>query len=94
VESEKVMIDVTELKKLRLALHRPATYHIRVCGPLETREAEPLHGLTISREDLARRPEVTTLHGELADQAALLRVLNHLLGLDVTLLSVEYLPEE
>ena len=89
-----MMIDVTELKKPRLELHRPATYRIRVCGPLEACGAEPLHGLTISREDRAGGQGVTTLHGELADQAALLGVLNHLLGLDVTLLSVEHVPAQ
>jgi hypothetical protein len=89
-----MMIDVTEHKKIRLELHSPATYRIRVRGPLETRVSEHLCGLAISREDQAGDQGVTTLHGEFADQAALLSALNHLLGLDVTLLSVEYLPAQ
>lgn len=88
------MIDVTELKKPRLELHSPATYRICVRGMLDARDAQHLHGLTISRADHAGGQGVTMLYGEFADQAALLSVLNHVLGLEVTLLTVEYLPAE
>jgi hypothetical protein len=88
------MIDVTELKGTRLTLYGPAIYRIRVRGPLEASESEYLRGLAISREDHAGSQGVTTLQGEFADQAALLGVLNHLLSLEVTLVSVEYLATE
>jgi hypothetical protein len=88
------MIDVTELKRGRLTLHSPAIYRICVRGPLETSGSEHLRGLSISTENHAEKPAVTTLHGEFAGQAALLRVLSYLLGLNITLLSVEYRATE
>jgi hypothetical protein len=89
-----MMTDVTELKRPRLNLYSPAAYRVCVRGSLEASGAEQLSGLTISREDHAGNHGVTTLHSEFADQASLLRVLNHLLSLEVTLVSVEYLPAE
>ena len=89
-----MMILATELQRPRLTLHGPAVYRIRILGPLETDESKHLDGLIISTENRAGGPEVTTLYGEFADQAALLNVLDHLLGLKVTLLSVEYLASE
>ena len=89
-----MMIHATELQRPRLTLHGPAVYRIHILGPLETDEPEHLDGLIISKENRSGGPEVTRLYGEFADQAALLQVLNHLLGLEVTLLSVEYLASE
>ena len=89
------MIDATTFKRPHLLTqHSPAIYRIRVRGSLEPCETEHLHGLTISRVNHAGGPGETTLHGKFVDQAALLGVLNHLLGLDVTLLSVEHVATE
>jgi hypothetical protein len=49
-------------------------------------------GMTIERDKEERQP-VTTLGGELMDQAALLGALSRLYNMRLPILSVEYLPE-
>jgi hypothetical protein len=67
---------------------RPATYQISVQGMIDPDWSDRLSGMTMSliREDAC--PPVTTLKGELSDQAALAGVLNTLYELHLPILSV------
>ena len=79
---------------MELTLDTPARYRIRVKGYLDSSWSDRLGGLDItasSQEDVG--PTVTTLRGDLLDQAALAGVLNALYNLHLPLLSVEYLGD-
>lgn len=78
----------------RLELDSPAVYRIRVEGQVDVSGSEWLDDLAISREDGAVGGTVTTIYGEFAGQAPLLRLLEDLVGLGTTLLSIEYIPTE
>ncbi len=66
----------------------PATYQISVQGKIDPDWSDRLSGMTIGliREEAC--PPVTTLKGELSDQAALAGVLNMLYELHLPILSV------
>jgi hypothetical protein len=72
----------------RLHLDEPAVCDIKVQGTLARHWSESLGGLSISVADEAGQP-VTTLSGEVLDQAALMGVLSGLYGMGYPLLSVE-----
>ena len=74
-----------------LSLVAPGTYTIRVQGPLDATWSNQLGGMRITVNGTGRRA-VTVLVGRLADQAALLGVLNTLYELGLPLLSVDYVP--
>jgi hypothetical protein len=76
------------MMKPRLHPDQPAFYRIQIQGHLGQHWSESMAGLNISvtRE---RDRSVTTLSGEVLDQAALMGVLNGLYGMGYTLLSVE-----
>ena len=77
----------------RLSKDNPATYRIQVQGSLDQRWADYLGGLNISvNRDID--PPVTTLSGQVLDQAALMGVLNGLYDLGFSLLYVECQPNE
>jgi hypothetical protein len=57
------------------AFDEPATYRIRVQGRLKASWSDRLEGMTISVDAPDAGPLVTTLEGELPDQAALVGVL-------------------
>jgi hypothetical protein len=78
-----------ELARPPLNLMAPGTYTIRVQGPLDATWSEQLGGMRITINGTGRRA-VTVLVGRLADQAALLGVLNTLYELGLPLLSVDY----
>ena len=69
----------------------PATYRIGVEGRVPARWCDRLEGMTITERLPEAEPPVTTLLGELSDQAALVGVLNTLYGLHLPVLSVERL---
>jgi len=71
----------------------PATYQISVQGRIDPNWLARAAGMTIcpAREDAA--PPVTTLEGELSDQAALAGVLNTLYELHLTVLSVKRMDD-
>ena len=69
----------------------PATYQISVQGRIDPSWSDSLSGMTICVDTLEAGPSVTTLEGELSDQAALAGVLNALYELHLTVLSVERL---
>lgn len=73
------------------AFTRPGSYHIRVQGYLDESWSERLAGLAITSGKRGDKKPVTTLSGQVRDQAELAGVLNTLYEMHVTLLSVEYL---
>ena len=72
-------------------LDTPATYCIRVHGSMPPAWSDRLGGLTINTIDQQGGETVTTLSGQLRDQAALIGVLNALYDRHLPLLSVECL---
>jgi hypothetical protein len=67
----------------------PAIYRICVNGILDASWTDMVAGMTLVTEQQANHQCVTTLQGRVADQAALLGVLNLVYNLGMTLLSVE-----
>jgi len=70
---------------------RPATYQIRVQGRIDPTMSDLLGGMMISQATVEEGPPVTSLEGEVRDQAALAGVLNSLYELHLTVISVELL---
>ncbi len=66
----------------------PGTYKICVQGVLTERWQSYVHGMVITVEQEGNNEPVTTLTGELVDQAAVLGVLNVLYNLRLPLISV------
>ena len=69
----------------------PGTYRIDVLGRVPARWCDRLEGMAITECSAEAKPPVTTLVGELADQAALAGVLNTLFELHLSVVSVERL---
>ena len=67
-------------------------YRILVLGTLDAGWSDRLGGMTISATRLADGTTATTLIGNLADQSALVGVLNTLHDLGLSLVSVERIP--
>ncbi|MBP1703676.1 MAG: hypothetical protein H6Q38_2783 [Chloroflexi bacterium] len=74
--------------KLPIPFDRPAAYQIRVQGRIDPSMSDLLGGMIISQVTIETGPPVTTLEGELRDQAALAGVLNSLYELHLPVLSV------
>lgn len=75
----------------KLVVSGPATYIICVQGHLDEKWSDYVQGMTISTEyDECQNP-VTTLTGQLLDQAALMGVINALYDHRLPILSVECL---
>lgn len=70
---------------------RPGRYCIRVQGWLSASWSSRLSDMVITVKQPASQPALTTLTGEVTDQAALLGVLNTLFDLGYPLLKVERL---
>ena len=68
-----------------------AAYRIRVRGRLDESWSDRMAGLRISSEPAPEGP-LTTLEGEVKDQAQLTGVLDTLTDLNLTLISVQSLP--
>ncbi len=79
-----------EPKRL-VPMDMPATYRICVTGCLESELAERLWGMTSSLVEKIGEPEQTALVGEVADQAALVGIINALYNSGHTVVSVERL---
>ena len=69
----------------------PATYRICVTGCLESNLAERLWGMTASPAEKIGEPEQSVLVGEVADQAALIGIINALYNTGHMVVSVERL---
>ena len=79
------------LPTTRSGFDGPATYRIGVEGRIPARWCDRLEGMTITECLREAEPPVTSLLGELSDQAALAGVLNTLYELHLPVLSVERL---
>ena len=82
------MHPITESPKL----DRPARYEIKVPGRLEEHWSEWLEGMTVKVESRDRGPTITTLTGEVPDQAALQGLINRLYTMGLSLISVNLVP--
>lgn len=67
----------------------PATYRICVLGGVDSAYAERFWGMEPSLVELTSEPEQTALEGEVADQAALVGIINALYNAGHTVVSVE-----
>ena len=70
---------------------RPAIYLINVLGRIDPTWSDRLEGMSICSTNVEDGPPVTTLQGELSDQAALAGVLNSLYELHLAVLLVKRL---
>jgi hypothetical protein len=74
-----------------IPIDMPGTYRICVTGSLESELAEHRWGMTSSPVEQIDQPEQTVLVGEVADQAALVGVINALYNAGHTIVTVERL---
>ena len=74
-----------------VSLLEPAVYRIRIQGILDKNWSDYCGGMTIEQEGDPKRYAVTILMGRVADQSALIGVLNSLYDMGYPILSVEYL---
>jgi hypothetical protein len=81
----------TMLSSNRSGFDNPATYRIGVQGRIPASWCDRLAGMTITEDAPEGEPPVTTLLGELSDQADLAGVLNTLYALHLPVLLVERL---
>ena len=72
----------------------PARYRIRVQGYLDPDATHRLSGMSIENGTDGEHAPVSTLTGELRDQAALIGILNTLYSYQLPVLSVERLGRE
>jgi hypothetical protein len=79
------------LSRNPIPFDRPANYQISVQGRIDPTMSDLLGGMAISLDTVQADHPVTTLYGELVDQAALAGVLNTLYELHLTVLSVKRL---
>jgi hypothetical protein len=77
-----------------VSLLEPAVYRIRIQGILDKNWSDYCRGMTIEHEGDATRSAMTILKGRVADQSALIGVLNALFDIGYPILSVEYLEAE
>ena len=75
----------------RTGFDRPATYRIGVQGRVPPSWHDRLEGMVITERSPEPGSPVTTLVGELADQVALAGVLNTLVELHLSVVTVERL---
>jgi hypothetical protein len=76
----------------KLKQHQPACYRICVQGVLDASWAAIFPGLTVTCNYAGPYP-VTTLTGQVCDQAMLFGVLNSLYGLGFCLIGIEWLVD-
>jgi len=87
------LIMVKPLSRKPIPFDCPATYQITVQGRIDPGWSDRLEGMTICQTMEEAALPVTTLEGELNDQAALAGVLNTLYELHLTVLSVKRLND-
>ena len=81
------------LSRNPIPFDQPANYQINVLGRIDPTMSDLLGGLTISQPTVEADCPVTTLSGELGDQAALAGVLNTIYELHLPLLLVKRLDD-
>ena len=77
----------------QIKMYRPARYCIKVSGAIDKKWFSYHEGLFVETESAGQERPLTTLTGEVTDQAALMGILNHLYDMQCPLVSVEYLVE-
>ena len=70
-------------------MFEPATYRICIVGTLEKKFSDYCGGMAIEHDSVLNQYPVTTLTGRMADQAALIGVINSLYDFGCPLLCVE-----
>lgn len=73
------------------SLFEPAMYRISIVGTLDKKWSDYYGGMTIEHANDPHYGSMTILTGRLADQSALVGVLNSLHDIGCPILSVEYL---
>ena len=71
---------------------RPTTYQITIQGRIDPNWSDRMAGMKIRNSLDQTNPTITTLEGEVTDQAALLGVLNSLYELHLPIISVVIQP--
>ena len=79
--------------KSHIKMYRPARYCIKVSGAIDETWFSYHEGLVLEAESTGQERPLTTLTGQVTDQAALMGILNHLYDMQCPLISVEYLIE-
>ena len=74
-----------------VSLLKPAIYRIKIQGVLDRNWSDYYGGMTIEYEGDPKQYAMSILTGKLADQSALIGVLNSLHDIGYPILSVEYL---
>ncbi len=74
-----------------LPYDRPATYQISVMGRLDPNWSKRIDGMRISTTPEGSEPVITTLEGQVVDQAALAGILNTLYELHLPIVSLKWL---
>jgi hypothetical protein len=82
---------MSKLSRNPIPFDCPATYQISVQGQIDPTLSDLLGGMTISPATAEEGLPVTTLEGDLRDQAALAGVLNTLYELHLPVISVKRL---
>ena len=85
------MIQQSSWKEFKI--ETPATYRIRVQGPIDSAWSELISDMSITTDSTTGKSPVTSLVGRLIDQAALSGVLKALYDQRIPILSVENLDE-
>ena len=85
------MFMVNGLSREPIQFDLPTTYRIVIQGRIDPTWSDRLEGMTIKPATVEARPPITTLEGELSDQAALAGVLNMLYELHLSVISVKRL---
>ena len=75
-------------------MDKPATYRIRVLGNVDSAYASRYWGMSLIDINKTGESEQTVLVGEIADQAALVGIINALYNAGHTVLSVEYMDTD
>jgi hypothetical protein len=83
---------VNILHGIAIAFDHPANYQISVQGRIDPNWSDRMAGMKIRNSLDQTNPTITTLEGEVTDQAALLGVLNSLYELHLPIISVVIQP--
>ena len=76
-----------------IKMYRPARYCIKVSGAINEKWFSYHEGMVVEAERSGQKRPLTTLTGQVTDQAALMGILNYLYDMQCPLISVEYLVE-
>ncbi len=76
-----------------IKMYRPADYCIKVSGAIDQEWFSYHDNMVVKEMDAGDKRPLTTLTGQVTDQAALMGILNHLYDLQLPIVSVEHLIE-